>query len=152
MFPSVVWLVVTCNLWSLAVNHSLTYLAFHSHKKRTGYGLSVSYDYGLFINDLVKCFFLIQELIFLFESVFHWRFFITYIFSVSLKFRVCYTMDKWGEFTVKNATLFLHMLSWHFLLFFIQKSFCFYHFHFFFWWSIEFLQQIINQSETGIGD
>ena len=28
---------------------------------------------------------------------------------------------------------------------------CFYHFHLFFWWSIKFLLQNINQSETGIG-
>ena len=28
---------------------------------------------------------------------------------------------------------------------------CFYHFHFFFWWSIKFPQQHINQSETWIG-
>ena len=28
---------------------------------------------------------------------------------------------------------------------------CFYHFHFFFWWSIKFPQQHINQSETWTG-
>ena len=28
---------------------------------------------------------------------------------------------------------------------------CFYHFHFFFWWSIKFLQQNINQSKMWIG-
>ena len=53
-------LVLTFNPWSHAVNCSLTCLSFHSHKKRKDYGLSVSYDYGLFINDLVKFFFLIQ--------------------------------------------------------------------------------------------
>ena len=28
---------------------------------------------------------------------------------------------------------------------------CFYHFHFFFWWSIKFRQQSINESKTWIG-
>ena len=35
---------------------------------------------------------------------------------------------------------------------FWSKKFCFYNFHFIFWWSIEFLQKNINQSETRIGD
>ena len=35
---------------------------------------------------------------------------------------------------------------------FSLKNVCFFHFHFLFWWSIEFLQQNINQSETWIGD
>ena len=35
---------------------------------------------------------------------------------------------------------------------FSLKKLFFYHFHFFSWWSIKFLQQSFNQSETGIGD
>ena len=35
---------------------------------------------------------------------------------------------------------------------FSSKNLCFYHFHFFFWWSIKFPQQNINQSETGTDD
>ena len=35
---------------------------------------------------------------------------------------------------------------------FSSKNLCFYHFRFFFWWSIKFSQQNINQSETGIDD
>ena len=37
------------------------------------------------------------------------------------------------------------------MLFFI-KAFAFYHIIFFFFFSIEFAQQNIHQSETGIGD
>ena len=63
-------------------------------------------------------------------------------FSVSLKFRACYITGQWGEFTVKNASLYWDILSWG----------SFYCFRFLFWWSIEFLQYNTNQSETGIGD
>ena len=35
---------------------------------------------------------------------------------------------------------------------FLFKYLRFYHFHFFFWQSIKFEQQNINQSETGIDD
>ena len=85
-------------------------------------------------------------------SVFRWQFLITYIFSVSLKFQACYFMGQWGEFTVKNTTLYLNILSLHFFFVFHQKKLCFYRFHFFFWWNTKFLQQNINQAETGIGD
>ena len=44
--------------------------------------------------------------------------------------------------------LSLHILPWHFVVVFHQKN-VFLSFHFFFWWSIKFLQQNINQSETG---
>ena len=66
------------------------------------------------------------------------------------KFRACYITGQWPEFTVNNATLYLRKLSWYFFVFFL--FFCFYHFNFLFWWSIEFPQQNISQSETGIGD
>ena len=85
-------------------------------------------------------------------SVFRWQFLITYIFSVSLKFQACYFMGQWGEFTVKNTTLYLNILSLHFFFCFSSKKLCFYRFHFFFWWNTKFLQQNINQPETGIGD
>ena len=42
-------------------------------------------------------------------GVFHWEFLIIYIFSMSLKF-------QWGEFTVKNITFCLHILSWYFVV------------------------------------
>ena len=51
--------------------------------------------------------------------------------------------------TVKNATLYFHVLSLDFFLVFHQ-NFCFYYFHFFSWWSIKFPQQNITQSETRI--
>ena len=84
-------------------------------------------------------------------SVFHWQFLITYIFSVSPKFRACYITGQWGEFTVKNATLYLNILSWHFFAIFHQNI-CVFIKSFLFWWSVEFPQQNINQSETGIRD
>ena len=34
----------------------------------------------------------------------------------------------------------------------LPTTVCFYHFHFFFGWSIKFWQQYINHSETKIGD
>ena len=73
----------------------------------------------------------------------HWQFLITYTFSVSLKFLACYITGQWGELIVKNATLCLHILSWHnYVVFMI----------FIFLWSIEFAWQNINQSETRTGD
>ena len=83
------------------------------------------------------------------NRVFHWQFLITYIFSLSLKFRTFYITGQWGDFTVKNATLYLHILYWHFWLFFHLKKSVFI-ILVFFWWSIEFPKQNINQSETGI--
>ena len=73
---------------------------------------------------------------------------ITYIFSVSPKFRTCYITGQCGEFTVKIATLYLHKLSWHFIVVFHQT---FLSFSFLFLISSELPQQNINQSETGIG-
>ena len=50
---------------------------------------------------------------------------ITYIFSISLKLWACYITGQWGEFIVENATLYLHILSWHtekFISFFDEIS------------------------------
>ena len=84
------------------------------------------------------------------SSTLRLQFLTTYILSASLKFKACYITSQWGRFRVKNANTCLHILSWHFLLFF-STNLCFLHFHFFLWWSIKFPQQNINQSETGIG-
>ena len=49
---------------------------------------------------------------------------------------------------------FYFMFTYTFLAFFccfLLKKLCLYHFHLLFWWSIQFLQQSINQSETKIG-
>ena len=54
-------------------------------------------------------------------SVIHWQVLITYIFSVFLKFWTCYITVQWRDFTGNNATLYLHILSWRFLMFFIEK-------------------------------
>ena len=78
-------------------------------------------------------------------SVFHWQFLITYIFSASLKCGACYIITGlWGEFSVKNANLCLHILFFIFLFFI--KNLCFYDFQFFFffWWSIKFPQRNIK--------
>ena len=42
-------------------------------------------------------------------------------FSVSLKFRACYITGQWGEFTVKNASLYWDILSWGSFYCFHQK-------------------------------
>ena len=52
--------------------------------------------------------------------------FLSRIFSPYLeKFGACYIKGfftgQWSEFRVKNATLCLHSLLWHFLVFFIKK-------------------------------
>ena len=46
---------------------------------------------------------------------------ITYISSVSLKFRTCYIMGQWGEFRVKNASLCFAITFRPFLFVFHQK-------------------------------
>ena len=55
-----------------------------------------------------------------------------YVFSVFLKFRAYYITGHWGGFTVKNATLKLHKLSWHLFFIFFIKKFVFLSFNFFF--------------------
>ena len=88
------------------------------------------------------------------RSAFYWQFLI-YIFSVSLNIRACYISSQCGRVHSKECYfyIYIHFLG-IFLLSFIRKfvfslfSFLF----FFFWWSLEFPQQNINQSETRIGD
>ena len=79
------------------------------------------------------------------KSMFQWQILINFIFSVSLKFQACYITSQWGEFSVKNALLRLHIHA-----VFHQKICVF--IILFFWWSIKFPQQNINQSETEISD
>ena len=69
--------------------------------------------------------FIFQILInyFVYKSAFLWQFLITYIFSVSLKFRACYITGQWGEFRVKNSTLCLYLRFWHFFLFLSKNLF-----------------------------
>ena len=81
-------------------------------------------------------------------SVFHWQFLIPYIFSVFLKFRACYIRSQQGELTIKNATLYLHILSSTFFCCFLS----FYQFQFYFWRIIKFPQQNINQLKTRTDD
>ena len=40
---------------------------------------------------------------------------------LSLRFWICNIMGLWGEFTIKNAALYLYILSWHFFVVFHQK-------------------------------
>ena len=55
------------------------------------------------------------------KRVLNWQF-VTYIFSVSLKFRASYITGWWGELREKNVTLCVHILSWHFVVVFYQKN------------------------------
>ena len=96
-------------------------------------------------------------------SVFHWQFLIICIFcvSVSLKFGAFRVQE--GKFRIENTTSCLYKHFWHFVIVVavavvvvFHQNICvfiiFIFFNFFFWWSIQFSQQSVNQSETGIGD
>ena len=75
-----------------------------------------------------------------------------YLLRISYLSYECVTSTgQRSKFRVKNATICLQILFFLLLLIFIKKL-CFYYFDFFFWRSIKFLQQNINQSEAGIGD
>ena len=83
-----------------------------------------------FVNEILSI------LIDLTRSVYHWQILITNIFSISLKFGICYILGHRDEFRVNDATIFLHILFWHFLLFFMKNMFIIF--------SIKFLQQNIS--------
>ena len=53
---------------------------------------------------------------------------------------------------VSGASSEKKMPLYIYIYFIFLANLCYYHFHFFFWWSIEFPQQNINQSETEIGN
>ena len=84
------------------------------------------------------------------KSMSHWQFLITHIYSVYLKFKVCYITSLWGKFRVKNAILCLLILFWHFIVFHLKIVFL--SFSFLFLTKIEYPQIDFNQSETGVGD
>ena len=86
----------------------------------------------------------------LIKSVFHWKFLISYISAVFLKFGAGYIMVQWGEFRIL-LDVFIYFFG-IFMLFFIIKFVFFSSFRFFFWWCIRFLPHNINQSEKGIGE
>ena len=83
--------------------------------------------------------------------MFHWQVFITYIFSLSLKFRTCYMTDLCCKFKLKDAVLCSHILLSVFLAVFHQKI-CVFIISIFFKWSFKFMRQNISQSEIGTGD
>ena len=62
----------------------------------------------------------------------------------------CYITSQWHKFRIKNATLYLHILFWHFFVVFIKI--CVFVIFIFFGWSMKSPQQNINQSETAVGD
>ena len=56
------------------------------------------------------------------SQIMTWKRFLTDIyFSTSLKFGACYITGQWGKFKIKNATLYCHLLFWHFDVVFHQK-------------------------------
>ena len=91
------------------------------------------------------------DMIFLLKIVFHWQSIITYIFSVCLKFGACCIMGQWDEFRPMKAAVSEHIFLGLFTCF-LSTKICLNYIYFCFWWSIKFLQQNINHSETGIGD
>lgn len=80
-------------------------------------------------------------------SVSLWQF-IIYISSVSLKFREFDITGQWIEFRVKNATICLHILCWHFFLFFVKKTCVFINFISFFFMKYHYFRNniLINQN------
>ena len=80
--------------------------------------------------------------------VFHWQFFIDYIFSISLNFGACCITSQWGKVQSKECYFMYTDTFWHFYCCFSSRHMCFYHFHFFFRWSFNFPQQSIDHSET----
>ena len=88
-----------------------------------------------------------------------WKHNIELIFDLSLPLHIK-SVFHW-KFPISKVLNMLHhgsvglVFTYTFLAYFCRfwsKKLCFYHLHFFIWWSIEFLKQNINQSETGIGD
>ena len=77
-----------------------------------------------------------------------------YIFSVSVKFGPYYITGQWGEFIEKmllNAFIYFFGIFFFCFLFVFHYKICvFIIFISFFWWSIKFPQQNINQSKTWI--
>ena len=65
-----------------------------------------------------------------------------------------YSLQQRRVYSKECCFMFTYTFLTFLLSFFIKKNFkkCFYHFHFFFWWTLEFLQQNINQSKARIGD
>ena len=64
-------------------------------------------------------------------------------------------MGQWDEFPIKNGSYYLHKLSCHFFVIVIAVVFhqkMFLSFLFIFLISIEFPEQNINKSETGLVD
>ena len=55
---------------------------------------------------------------------------------------------SWGKFTVKNASLYLHIFSWQFfvVVVFVEKM-CFYQFHLFFDELLNFCNRILKNQE-----
>ena len=84
-------------------------------------------------------------------SVFHWQFFMTYIFYISLTFEACYITVRWGRVQNKICYGFMYFFGTFLSMFFIIK-FEFLLLSFLFWRSIKFPQQNINQSEARLGD
>ena len=62
----------------------------------------------------------------------------------------CYITSQWHKFRVKNATLCLHILFWHFFVAFTKI--CVFVIFIFSGWSMKSPQQNINQSKTAVGD
>ena len=56
------------------------------------------------------------------QSVFPWQFHLVSTFSAFLKFGISYITGQGGKFRVKNATLCLHILLWHFFVVFHEEK------------------------------
>ena len=69
-------------------------------------------QHTLFLNVNMKH--MVPVIFFLFFFIFHLKFFIwcslLIFFSVSTRFGACYITGRWGEFRIKNATLYFQKL------------------------------------------
>ena len=82
--------------------------------------------------------------------MFHRQFLINYVFYVSLKLAAGYIKCQWGKLIINNVTLCLHVLFWHFLFVFHQKTCVWNIFISFFDEILNFLNRILTNKKLDL--
>ena len=83
----------------------------------------IIFGQGLFCVDSLKMLLKCSDL--KLTSLLHWQFHITHVFFRIFKVGACCITGQWGEFTINNATLCLHILFRQFFCLFV----CLFVFH-----------------------